>query len=342
LDARLKATWKKYAVLLHHAAEPAYQENHTRAIWEQFCAEFDLPLAFYMDGKVPVIQLGNPEQADFHLAFTADLDAVWDVSTEKYAHLCGHDVQSLHAFQLAYHYQTGRFPEGMALTIMGSPGEECLPAMLGQVNPFLPGKKQMLEAGLFHHIDMVLSTHVADHLPTRTFLDVRQVDGLLWFAIVTEHRDPVMRDTVSQVCSNIFHASLLSLTFNDLSCQVKIRHVPHFNDDFACKQLQIDLARSGIEVKILAYYPPYTQSETLRKFFHQTVKESGHTLITSPRLPGYTDLGYPAKRLPVMQLHVGGTTNQTHATHFEVTDPDFTYFAPIEVIILMLHKRRGH
>ena len=337
----MKATWKKYASLLHQAAEPAYQENHTRTIWEQFCAEFGLPLQFYVNGKVPVIQLGNPDTADFHLAFTADLDAVWDDSTKQFAHLCGHDIQSLHAFQLAYHYQTGRFPQDMALSIMGSPGEECLPAMLGQVNSFLPGKKQMMDAGLFQQIDMVLSTHVADHLPTRTFLDVRQVDGLLWFVHLSESRDLAWHDTVSQVCSHIFQYSLLAITFKDISCQVKIRYVPYFDDELACQQLQIELERRGIEMNILAYYPPYTQSETLRKYFHQTVKDYGQKMITSPRLPGYTDLGYLAKRLPVMQLYVGGTTNQTHATHFEVTDPDFTYFAPIEVILSMLHKRRG-
>ena len=337
----MKATWKKYALLLHQTAEPAYQENGTRMIWEQFCAEFGLPLQFYVDGKVPVIHLGDPDQADLHLAFTADLHAVWDDSTKQFAHLCGHDVQSLHAFQLAYSYQIGRFPKDMAITIMGSPGEECLPAMQGQVIPFLPGKKGMLEAGLFQRIDMVLSTHVADHLPTRTFLDVRQVDGLIWIAFLTESLENAWHDTVRQVSSHIFQTSLLALTFQDRTCQLKIRYMPNFDDEVALHQFEMEFARSGIEMKLLAYYPPYEQSETLRKFFHQTVKESGQQIIISPRLPGYTDLGYLAKRLPVMQLYVGGTTNPTHATQFEVSDPDFTYFAPIEVILSMLHKRRG-
>lgn len=317
------------ALQLQQSAEPGYRELKTRSIWENFAHKHGLLLHFMVEGTAPVITLGDFGHVRYNLVFTADLDAVWESNSQQWLHLCGHHVQSVHAFALALLYQRAFFSQDIAIRLIGSPAEECLPAFFPkQVQSFVPGKRRLYEEGAFAKASAVLSTHVADHLPTRAVVLARGAYGLLWLRFNDD--SPVSWDLHTDNIAYIeefLGSHLVDIAAKDRDVRIRTRSDTDGTFDFSSEKVMEHLRKRGAVVSLVAEYPPLQQDLWWLKQARRVLRSRHPDIacLDTNVLYGFTDLGVLSGTIPVCQLFVGGTRNMTHDPSFTVEDESFTY-----------------
>ncbi len=324
-----KTNLKFFAKALQEQAEPGYQEDQTRLIWTNFANDHSLSIHHILDGKAPVITLGDYQHADYKVVFTADLDAVWNPLTETWMHLCGHHAQSVHAFALALLYQQGFFSPAVAVRLIGCPAEECYPAFFPtDVSRFIPGKQKLYEQGAFKGASCVLSTHLADDISTRTVVFARGAYGLIWLRL--RHRAPdeesLHTDEIAHIKAFLHSCFVdMMLVGHDLRIRTKVCHDSGARP--SGDELIAFLHRMGVDVFLVSEYPPLLQDKNLLKTSRRLLCEQypDVTSLTSVFLQGATDFGVASYETPTFQLFVGGTQHMTHDPAFTVLDEEFAY-----------------
>lgn len=339
------------AARLESAAEPAYQENNTRGIWQAFAGRHNLPLEWWLAGRAPVIDLGDMRSAWTRVVLPADLDAVAVAGKEpsspshplSWAHLCGHHAQSVHVLGAALLLSGQELPAGLAVRIVGCPAEECLPAFDPNCRlPFTPGKRRLLADGCFHGATAVLATHLADDDPGRRLHFAHGARGFVWIRChagtelsaspYTETDKLTVRRVAEEVAGKTAVGTRITLSdARTLELRMDTAPTPAGPPVLAAR-LQGALKREGFRAELVSEYAPLVHDDSLRAIARQTVRESADgediDVVDTLWLRGATDLGDVSQHVPTFQTFIGGTRGRTHDPDFQVVDPVFAYLWP--------------
>lgn len=324
---------------LHELPEPGYGEERTVDVWRQFAQEMQMPFRTLLQGRAPVVEIGNPDAAVLHITVTADLDAVCDDSG-TWSHSCGHHAQSVHSLGLAWAAHRGAIPSDIHLTCIGCPAEECLPAMLESYDalPFYPGKQKLLAEGAFFPSDFVISTHLADDEPSRTAMICRGARGGIWFRVLSldEGWEQQCTDTVRRVIG-LSAASITVRPAGDVIILTRT-HAPTQWDS-----LYTALTDLGLSVQLVTAYAPLVHDEPLRHRVGRVIRERHPDVRVRYQgyLPGMTDLGDVSQVFPTLQVFIGGTKGVTHTPNFRIVDQWFAYCWPILMLCSVIHDMRN-
>ncbi len=317
------------AKVLQERAEPGYQEVQTRSIWTDFAKDHSLPFHCMMEGKAPVITLGDYQHARFKVVFTADLDAVWNPISKSWMHLCGHHVQSIHAFALALLYQQGFFSPTVAIRLIGCPAEECYPAFFPtNASRFIPGKQILYDQGAFVGASCVLSTHLADDISKRAVVFARGAYGLVWLRLrhCAPNEGAMHTDMIAHI-KDFLHSCFVDMSLVDYDVYIRTKVVHDGCIRPSGDELVAFLYKMDVDAFLVTEYPPLLQDKNLvktsRRLLHDKYPEV--TSLDSILLQGATDFGVASDEIPTLQLFVGGTQHITHDPDFTVLDEEFAY-----------------
>jgi metal-dependent amidase/aminoacylase/carboxypeptidase family protein len=345
---------------LQVAAEPAFEESKTIAIWRDFLFEQQIPVKWALHGHAPIVDWGLFGQAAISIVITADLDAVGVESGSTWfcEHSCGHFAQSVHALGLAYLLFTYGMNKDVAVRIIGCPGEECRPIYdLEYPLPYRTGKQRLLDEGWFSGANAVLSTHLADDLASQTVQFVGGANGVMGIRLClsqfdpTDQRPPSLRtyagilekwqDEIRHITGNpqlqvrarsVRTGIELWTEFTQALTAIEVRAV-----DEIFEQLK---AQASIDMQLISSYAPLVQSEWLRDIASKVLQQA-HGLVhinIVDQLSGATDLGDVSQKYSVFQLFVGGTSGFTHDSKFEVIDDNFALLWPIQWLMNMIEE----
>lgn len=345
-DADGKMELMFLAKSLRQQAEPGYQEEQTRLIWTNFAKDHSFSFHTMLEGKAPVITLGDYEHARHRILFTADLDAVWNPVAKTWMHLCGHHAQSVHAFALALLYQQGFFSTTIAIRLMGCPAEECYPAFFPQdASRFIPGKRILYELGAFSRATCVLSTHLADQVSSRAVILARGAYGLIWLRV--KHRAPdeglLHTDEIAHIKA-FLQSCFVDMTVVAHDVRIRTQISDNSSGPGSGDELISLLHKMGVDTFLVTEYPPLLQDVNLLKKARGLLREQYPDVIclNSLSLQGSTDFGVASCETPTFQLFVGGTQNMTHDPSFSIVDEEFAYlFAGVfiaHLIKFMTHE----
>ncbi len=355
---RLEAELIALARELQELAEPGYEETRTIAVWERVARAYGLTFEVLLEGTTPVITLGDYDQAAKKVIVTADLDAVGVQKCGNliWRHLCGHHAQSVHALGLAMLLarDSDALPSGAALRIIGCPAEECRPAFDPQWPiPFVPGKQQLLAAGVFADATAILSTHLADDAPERVAIVVDHIRGGIWLRMTPapellsrEWPESLQLENIAQkaaaAAALILRSSCAHHTYKrgsaDIDLWLETAPGSRVSQEDA-RALERQLAKMfGMPVELVVRYGPLVQDADLSGRAQAVLADmtSSITVKQLTELPGATDLGDVSQQAPTLQLFVGGTSGVTHDSEFRIVDESFAYVWPISYLVRML------
>ncbi len=321
------------AAQFHALPEPAYRERRTVGVWAQFAARHRLLYTTALDGGAPMISLGDDRRADTRIVLTADLDAMGIArgNEVQWRHLCGHHAQSTAVLGALLLLSAVGLPQGLVVTGVGCPAEECMPAFAADCDiPFIPGKARLLSDGVFSRTTAVLSVHLADALPRRAAIVAHGAHGGLWLRIPTAHPASLVQDAAARILGGCAIA-LSTVPFSASEYDLVIETAPHAGESVPrAMQVIAALHKDGVAAKLVAEYAPLIHEETLRKLARRVIDGDREPVerLDALWLEGMTDLGDVSQRIPTLQVFVGGTTGVTHQPSFRVTDPGFSYVWP--------------
>ncbi len=346
----------RLAKRLQATPEAAYEERGTVAIWRDFLGEFGIPMRWGLGGRAPIVEWGSYGNASVSVAVTADLDAVGVPSGEAWRceHTCGHFAQSVHALGLAHYLYTYSENQEVAVRVIGTPGEECRPLYDRTFPlPYMPGKRLLLNEGWFNGTDVVLSTHLADHLSTRSVQIVNGASGMVGVRLTQVKFEPdddrpqgvrtlagfmeLWQDELRRVIGRMSRVRTRSFT-DGIELWFDIPRACVLTEEMAQESLARVVKHSGVEARLISVYAPLTQSEALRKTALGVLKSDPFApqIHRVSELPGATDLGDVSRLYPTLQLFVGGTTGSTHHSDFRVVDREFAFLWPIQWLVNMM------
>lgn len=320
---------------LYAAPEPAYQEGETVSVWAQFAVRHNLRYRTALDGRAPLISIGDDRKAATRIALAADLDAVGVSHAQgvEWRHLCGHHAQSTAALGALLLLAESGIPEDLAVTAVGCPAEECKPAFIPDCDiPFIPGKVRLLSEGVFSRITAVLSIHLADALPQRAAVLAHGAHGGLWLRIPSDQPAQQVLDAAGEICGGC--AISMNITpFSSSEYDLRVETAPHAGEAAPRgRQIIAALQQKAIRASLVAEYAPLIHEEALRKLARRVLGQGDGTeeieRIDALWLEGMTDLGDVSQIIPTLQVFVGGTAGITHQSSFTVTDPNFSYVWP--------------
>lgn len=323
------------AARLHASPEPAYQERRTVDVWAQFAARHKLFYKTTLDGRAPMISLGDDRSASTRIVLTADLDAVGVVRGQQveWRHLCGHHAQSTAVLGALLLLRTPGLPQELAVTAVGCPAEECLPAFATDCDiPFIPGKARLLSDGVFSRTTAVLSVHLADAMPRRAVIVAHGAHGGLWLRIPADQAASQALESAARQLGGCA-VSMGTRPYSASEYDLIIETAPHAGEAAPkARQVISGLQKDGVAARLVAEYAPLVHEETLRKLARRVIDQDrgGESVerLDALWLEGMTDLGDISQKIPTLQVFVGGTTGVTHEPSFKVTDPGFAYVWP--------------
>ncbi len=322
------------AARLYATPEQAYHERLTVNVWAEFAARHNLHYSTALGGRAPLISLGDDHRAVTRVALPADLDAVGLRRGQgvQWSHLCGHHAQSVAALGAMLLLQAGGIPDDLAVTAVGCPAEECLPAFVPDCDiPFIPGKAHLLSEGVFSRTTAVLGTHLADALPQRAMVLAHGAHGGLWIRI-HKNNDGELLDAAGEILGGC--AVSMSITpFSPTEYDLRVETAPCAGEAVPRgRQVIAALHKRGFRARLVAEYAPLLHEEALRRLARKVMIQGGESdeieWIDALWLDGMTDLGDVSQRIPTLQVFVGGTAGTLHQPSFAVTDPAFSYVWP--------------
>lgn len=326
---------------LQDVSEPAFAETVTVQIWKEFLQAEQIPHRYGLQGKAPIIDVGSFAEATYKIVVTADLDAVGRTQGDGWVceQSCGHFAQSVHALGLAKVLSEYGVPNGVAVRIIGCPGEECRPVYDANYPlPYLGGKQQLLAEGWFAKANIVLATHLADGLPTRAVQIVEGVNGMI--GIRCKHHSTsdcgAFRQAWQAALRAITSYDQLSVTERQGGAGLELwAELPRRKEKYYIPVhvlFQEVAKRHGISAELICEYAPLRQNRHLQKRVADVLKYDQEHIqpFHIKWLPGATDLGDVSQLYPTFQLFVGGTKGMTHTSEFHIVDPEFALFWPIE------------
>lgn len=294
------------------------------------------------------------------------------------SHSCGHNLQQTMMLLAAAGFAKSGVMSHLSgdLVFLAVPAEEFIEInrrrelkQEGAIT-FLGGKAELVKAGVFDDVDLVMMVHAGAHLPEPGFrvhgssLGFRafslRMEGKAAHAAAAPHEGI---NALSAAVAGINAVNALRETFRDEDCvrvhyvitkggdsvnsvphdvrlegYVRALTVPAINDAFAKVRRAFERGAESVGATChfagLPGYLPLACSSELNALFGENAK----TLVPPANVqmntffPASTDLGDLTQLMPAIQPEAGGTAGALHSPEFRVTDWNAAVVAPAKAM----------